>query len=183
MNSPSRVKAARRRHCWTGILHNRHLPLPNSNHHIVLFDGECGLCSAAVQYLLRADRRGLLRFAELQGETGRATLARHGFSAGGSAGGSVGDSGEGRAAAPDSLGLILDFGTARERLLFESVAVLHIARRLGGWRGALGALGSLVPRVPADRLYRAIALRRHRLSRAAAACRLPDVDTDQRFLP
>lgn len=141
---------------------------------IVLYDGECGLCSASVQYLLEHDRRGVLRFAALQGETGRTALARHGYAPAGQ------DAAGTAKTAPDSLCLILDHASPRERLLFESRAVLYIARCLGGWRGVLAALGSLVPRSFADRLYCAIARRRHRL--APPVCRLPTADTDARFL-
>lgn len=144
---------------------------------IVLYDGECGLCSASVQYLLDHDRRGVLRFAALQGETGRSALAQHGCYLPGR------EAVASQKQAPDSLCVIVGAGLPTERLITESRAVLFIARCLGGWRGVFGALGSLIPRAIADGLYRAIARRRHRISRHAPACRLPNADSDSRFLP
>ena len=37
--------------------------------HLVLYDGECGVCSRVVRWLIDADRHGVLRFAPLQGAT------------------------------------------------------------------------------------------------------------------
>ena len=48
---------------------------------IVVFDGVCRLCSAWVQFLLRHDRSGRIRFAPMQGSTGRALLQQHGLDA------------------------------------------------------------------------------------------------------
>ena len=41
---------------------------------ILFFDGVCGLCSRAVDFVLARDRRGLFQFAPLQGETARQLL-------------------------------------------------------------------------------------------------------------
>jgi predicted DCC family thiol-disulfide oxidoreductase YuxK len=46
---------------------------------VLLYDGTCGLCNRAVRELLRIDRRGVLRFATLQGAPGQAWLRAHGF--------------------------------------------------------------------------------------------------------
>jgi predicted DCC family thiol-disulfide oxidoreductase YuxK len=46
------------------------LPLPSSlPAHLVLYDGVCGFCDGAVQWLLAHDPEGRLGFAPLQGET------------------------------------------------------------------------------------------------------------------
>jgi predicted DCC family thiol-disulfide oxidoreductase YuxK len=36
---------------------------------ILFYDGECGLCSRAVRFMMRRDKAGLLFYAPLQGET------------------------------------------------------------------------------------------------------------------
>jgi predicted DCC family thiol-disulfide oxidoreductase YuxK len=46
---------------------------------VLFFDGECGLCNRIVRILLRLDRRGVLRFAPLQGPTAQAYLETHGL--------------------------------------------------------------------------------------------------------
>ena len=44
---------------------------------ILLFDGHCGLCDAAVQWILNRDVSGVFRMAPLHGETAAEILARH----------------------------------------------------------------------------------------------------------
>src|SRR4051812_44796345 len=39
---------------------------------ILFFDGVCNLCSGAVQFVIRHDRRGKIRLASLQSEAGKA---------------------------------------------------------------------------------------------------------------
>lgn len=48
---------------------------------VLLFDGECGLCHRLVRRLLRLDRRGVLRFAPLQGPAAQTFLRQHGLPA------------------------------------------------------------------------------------------------------
>ena len=54
-------------------------PTAPSEAPLLLFDGECGLCSAAVQFILKRDRRRRLRFAALQTELGREIMAAQGL--------------------------------------------------------------------------------------------------------
>src|SRR5258706_260972 len=42
---------------------------------LVLYDGECGLCDRTVQWLLRHDRKNVLTYAPLQGDTAREFVA------------------------------------------------------------------------------------------------------------
>ena len=44
---------------------------------IVLYDGVCGLCSAAVRFLVKRDHGRALRYAPLQGETAARLRAMH----------------------------------------------------------------------------------------------------------
>ena len=46
---------------------------------VLFFDGECGLCNRIVRLLLRLDRRGVLRYAPLQGKTAQSYLRAHGL--------------------------------------------------------------------------------------------------------
>ncbi|TVP80636.1 MAG: DUF393 domain-containing protein [Puniceicoccaceae bacterium] len=41
---------------------------------ILFYDGDCGLCSRSVRFLIKRDRADALRFAPLQGETAKAYL-------------------------------------------------------------------------------------------------------------
>ena len=46
---------------------------------IVLYDGVCGLCNRAVQFLLKRDRHDRLQFASLQSDLAARVLPRHGM--------------------------------------------------------------------------------------------------------
>ena len=131
---------------------------------LLLYDGDCGVCAASVQLVLRHDRRRTLRFASLQGATGTALRARHPALA-------AVDSVLWVEPAPDGRG---------ERVLVRSAAALRVARYLGGWWRVLGALGWLVPRPVRDAAYDLIA--RHRMRLRAPACLLPDAGERARFV-
>lgn len=131
---------------------------------LLLFDGTCGFCAASVQLVLRHDRRGTVRFAPLEGPTGRRILGRHPD-----------------LAAVDSVVWVDDPDGAGERVLTRSTAALRVARYLGGaWH--LARVGWVVPRVLRDALYDLIARHRHRLSAAADACAPPPPEERHRFL-
>jgi predicted DCC family thiol-disulfide oxidoreductase YuxK len=46
-----------------------------SRHTIIFFDGHCNLCNKSVQFLLRHDRREVLLFSPLQGNTSKKILS------------------------------------------------------------------------------------------------------------
>lgn len=137
---------------------------------LLLYDGECGLCDRAVQFLLARDPGGALRFAPLQGETAGGYLERHGLRP---------RPGEGF----DSMVLALDPGGPRERVLVRAEAALALGRYLGGGLGALAWLGRIVPRRGRDAAYRVVARNRKRLAGPPDRCRLPDAGERARFLP
>jgi len=133
--------------------------------HLVLYDGECGVCSRFVRWLLAADRQGLLRFAPLQGPTAAALRARW----------------PGLPRDLDSI-IYADRSSGTERVTWRSEALVRLGRLLGGpWR--LVALLSWLPRSLADSAYAAFARRRHALGAADASCALPSAAERARFLP
>jgi predicted DCC family thiol-disulfide oxidoreductase YuxK len=136
--------------------------VPGGWRYLVLYDGECGLCDRSVQWLLRRDRRAVLRFAPLQGETAR---------------GFVGEKAE-----FDTMVFVERRPGEAPRVLERARAVLTILRRIGGvW--LLVAWLRFLPRVLIDVPYRFVARRRIRWFGRVDACRLPDPATRQRFLP
>src|SRR5205807_1139271 len=46
---------------------------------VIIFDGVCNLCNATVDFLIRRDRRGRLRFASNQSDAGRRLLGERGI--------------------------------------------------------------------------------------------------------
>ena len=134
----------------------------------MLYDGVCGLCDFAVQWLLRHDRRAVLTFAPLQGETARPYLA--------AARGSDFDGGLG------TLVLVLRDEHGAEQVLVRSRAIFRILRRMGGpW--SLLALFGVLPVVLTDAAYRFVSRRRRKWFGQLESCRLPDAATRGRFLP
>jgi predicted DCC family thiol-disulfide oxidoreductase YuxK len=126
---------------------------------ILLYDGVCGFCDGFVQFVLRHDRTGAMRFATLQGPIGQAALRELP-----------------QLADVDSV-ILLHRGGAWAR----STAALEVARYLGGiWRVAL--LGYAVPRVIRDGVYDWFARHRYRWFGRFDACPIPTPATRQRFL-
>ena len=132
---------------------------------MLVYDATCGFCAASVRFVLRRDRQRTLRFAPLQGEFGRAVLARHPELVG-----------------IDSMLWLSPAVGGGEVVSIRSDAALAAAAHLGGmWRLAAAA-ARLVPRAPRDRAYRLIARHRHRLPGAGEACYVPSAEDRGRFL-
>ncbi len=130
---------------------------------IFFFDGVCNLCNATVDFLLRHDRRGRLRFAPLQGPTAQRLLE-----------GRVVASGE--TGIPDGV-VLWEAG----RVSMRSSAALRSLVHMGGvWR--LGGLFMAVPRPLRDAVYDLVAHRRYRWFGRRDSCRLPTPAEAERFL-
>jgi predicted DCC family thiol-disulfide oxidoreductase YuxK len=129
-------------------------------HPIIFFDGECGLCHRFVNFVCKADKKAVFRFAPLQGETAKAILPP-----------GPTDPGQWSIVYLDEHGLYR-----------RSDAALEVCRRLGGW-WKLWYLFVLVPRPLRDALYRLIAHNRYRWFGKREVCRLPTPGERERFLP
>jgi predicted DCC family thiol-disulfide oxidoreductase YuxK len=140
--------------------------LRESRQGLVLFDGLCVLCDRSMRWLLDADRRGVLSFAPLQGETAKGILARHP-----EAGGSL-----------STVVYVRDPGGPTERVFLRSDAAIAILDDLGG-RYRVLAWSRLVPRALRNALYDWVAARRYRWFGRLDSCRLPDEGMEDRFLP
>lgn len=124
---------------------------------VLLYDGDCGMCSAIVQFVLKREASPAFRFVALQSGEGRRLSGRYGV--------------------PD------DMSTAAvindDSALLRSDAVLFAFRTLRQpWR-TIGTL-TWVPRPVRDAVYRVIA-RYRRLLGPPRSCVLPDAATRSRF--
>ena len=128
---------------------------------LLLYDGVCALCNGAVTFVLRRDRRGLIRFAPLQGSTA-AALIEH----------------RPALAAVDSMVWIEPQGGAAIR----SDAAIAIGRYLGGFWGSLASLARIIPRPLRDAVYDLVARLRYRLFGRYDACPIPPAEHRSRFL-
>jgi predicted DCC family thiol-disulfide oxidoreductase YuxK len=127
---------------------------------VVYYDGLCGLCDRAVQFLLARDRAARLRFAPLQGATALASLPKA------------------LRTPPLETVVVVHHG---ERLT-RSTAALVALRELGGTWGVAARMLGAVPQVIRDAAYEAISRRRARWFGRREACRLPSPGERERFL-
>lgn len=127
--------------------------------HIVLFDGECGVCNFWVQWILERDKKDKFMFASLQSDFGQNFLSERGLER-------------------------KQFNTLylwkpKQYYLVKSKAVLKIADLLGGiYKIAL--FFSVFPKFIGDGIYNMISKNRMKLS--AQKCFLPDQDQKKKFI-
>jgi predicted DCC family thiol-disulfide oxidoreductase YuxK len=132
---------------------------------IVLYDGVCGLCNRAVQFLLKRDQHDRFRFAPLQSDFAAKLLQRHGIDP----------------SKLDTVYAVVNHGEANEELLAKGDAFLLFAKVLGGvWN--LARLGRLIPRPIRNWLYDFVAANRYRVFGKAESCMLPDPASRHKFL-
>ena len=128
---------------------------------LLLYDGVCALCNAAVTFVLKRDGSRTVRFAPLQGDTASRLLADHPELAG-----------------IDSM-IWLD---ADGRAFTRSAAALAIARHVGGGWATLAALARIIPTRLRDALYDFVARTRYRIFGRYDVCTVPPAEHRARFL-
>jgi predicted DCC family thiol-disulfide oxidoreductase YuxK len=128
--------------------------------HLLLYDGECGLCDRLVQFVLPRDSRGVFRFASLQGPTGRKFL--HG-------------------APLTTVYVVADYRTARARVLAKADAALFVVRALG-WPWKATAVFGVLPTALLDRGYDFVATHRYRVFGKVDQCLMPRPEFRDRFI-
>jgi predicted DCC family thiol-disulfide oxidoreductase YuxK len=137
----------------------------STSHPIVLYDGVCGLCNRAVQFLLKRDRHDRLRFASLQSDFAATLLKLHGV-----------DHQD-----LDTVYVVLNQGKADESLLAKSDAFLLFVKEIGGvW--TIARLGRIIPRPIRNWLYDFVARHRYQVFGKYEACMLPDPRHKNKFI-
>ena len=133
---------------------------------IILYDGVCGLCNRLVQFLLKHDKQGLLRFASLQSDFAERVLTRHGID-------------------PkdlDTVQVVVDYERPEERVLGRSDAILRAGVELGMPWNVLATISRVIPRALRDVVYRFVARNRYHVFGKYETCMLPDPKQKHRFL-
>lgn len=139
--------------------------MATSAHHLLLFDGVCGLCDRLVQFVLRHDRVDRFRFAALQSPLAGNLLRGY----------------DRDATDLDTVYVIADYGEPAAKLLSKGRAVLFVLAQLGGlWR--LASVLRVLPRPLLDFGYDQIARRRYRWFGRYDACPVPTPATRAKFL-
>jgi predicted DCC family thiol-disulfide oxidoreductase YuxK len=138
------------------------MPLPSggdTREPVVFYDGSCGLCHGFVQFMVRHDDRGTIRFAPLQGDTAAREI-------------------------PAYLGSDLASVIYRDEngaVYSHSTAALRAIAQLGGpWR--LATLLLAIPHGLRDIVYRYVARHRYGWFGTVDSCALPSPAVRQRFL-
>jgi predicted DCC family thiol-disulfide oxidoreductase YuxK len=137
---------------------------------LVLFDGRCGFCNAAVRWLARRDGHDRLRFAPSDLPRVAALLDRNGLGA------------VSFALRPSTLIVVRDAGGEGELLLLRSDAVLALLDEMPGYWPAVAAVLRPIPRPLRDFGYRSAARVRYLLGGRLEACPLPTAREKAKFL-
>jgi 2-polyprenyl-6-methoxyphenol hydroxylase-like FAD-dependent oxidoreductase/predicted DCC family thiol-disulfide oxidoreductase YuxK len=142
-------------------LDQRLVTLPQADgHSLIVFDGDCVLCSRQAQFVLRHDHEKRFRLTTAQGQLGQDIYRQLGLST-----------------SSFETMLLVENG----RALMHSDAVIAIAAGLGWpWRAAL--LAKIIPRPLRDGLYRFVARNRYRWFGRRDTCWRPTADIADRML-
>jgi predicted DCC family thiol-disulfide oxidoreductase YuxK len=127
---------------------------------VIIFDGECVLCSRFAQFIMRADRHRRFRLLAAQQPIGSALYTHLGLD-------------------PETYEtfVLLDEG----RAWLRSDAALRILAELG-FPWSLSGISRLMPRFARDRLYDLVARNRLRWFGCRASCYAPDPSEADRFI-
>lgn len=128
---------------------------------IILYDGICGFCHWSVQFIIKHNKKGTIKFAALQSETGQELLRKFHL--------------------PknhlDSLVMIRN-----NKAYTKSAAVLQVCLELGGyWKLFYGLI--MIPKPIRDGVYSFIAKYRYHMFGKMNYCQLPPPHVKKRFLP
>ncbi len=133
---------------------------PTAKKNLVFFDGFCHLCNASVDWLILRDKKRVLQYSSLQGETAKAILS---------------------AADRTSLSTLL-VSTCDGQILRESQAVFFLLRQVSsGWKFLLAF--SFFPVFLTDFAYRIVARNRYRWFGKSDHCRIPTTEEKSHLLP
>jgi len=136
------------------------LDLPK-NKKIILFDGVCNLCDAAVQFVIQHDKKDQFRFVALQSELGQQILKHIGIN-------------------PSNIDSVILYqpGIA---YYYKSAAAIEIARSLGGFLH-FGTIFKLIPTGIRNQLYDYVAKNRYKWYGKKETCLVPSAENKTKFL-
>ena len=126
----------------------------------VFFDGVCNLCNRGVNFLIKHDKKGVLKFASLQREYAQNVVPK---------------------ALLDRENLDTIIVYTDGKFYDRSNAVLKLCKVLGGGFYVF-LIGYLIPRFIRDGLYRFIANNRYHWFGKQLQCRVPSPELKERFL-
>lgn len=132
-----------------------------SNTPVLLFDGVCNLCNSAVQFCIKNDATGKIKFTPLQSDYGQHYLKKFDLDT-------------------------EDFDTvvlvSNEQHYTKSDVPLQLAKHFDGWYWRLFLIFYIIPKFIRDAVYDFIAKNRYRWFGKKESCMMPTPDLKQRFL-
>jgi predicted DCC family thiol-disulfide oxidoreductase YuxK len=127
---------------------------------ILLFDGHCSLCNAAVDFVLKRDPKKKLLLASIQGPAGQGVLKKYQLP-------------------PNYLDTLVV--VEQGKVYLGSTAALRVARLLGGgWPLFYGLI--IIPKGIRDHIYQWISSHRYQWFGRRNTCRMPTADESAHFL-
>jgi len=128
--------------------------------YVILFDGVCNLCNAAVNWIIDHDSRNVIKFASLQSEYGRQMVQQHNL----------------HGEYMDTIYLIED-----DKVYNRSDAVLRTLKHLKGIY-SLGYGFIIVPRFIRNFFYNLVARNRYKWFGKRDVCRIPTPELKAKFI-
>jgi predicted DCC family thiol-disulfide oxidoreductase YuxK len=129
-------------------------------HPVILFDGVCNLCSGAVQFIIKRDKKNLFKFASLQSAFGQDVLNKYNLPT------------------HELSSFIL---LENDGIYTRSTGALKVAKQLsGGWPLLYAFI--IVPRFIRDGVYNYVAKNRYRWFGKKQECWLPTPTLKNKFL-
>ncbi len=127
---------------------------------IILFDGICNFCNSAVNFVIKKDKKGIVKFTPLQSNAGQQLLQQYNLPT-----------------EEMSSFVFIDEGKAYTR----STAAIKVCKYLSGlW--PLCKVFIIVPKFIRDGLYNWIAKNRYKWFGERDACMIPTPEVRERFL-
>jgi predicted DCC family thiol-disulfide oxidoreductase YuxK len=128
---------------------------------IVLFDGVCGMCNGIVDLLMRIDKRGVFRYAPLQGTTAAELRAAH----------------------PEIPADLASMVLVDDDVVYLRMKGVSRGTRYLPFPWKLGYVVFFLPGWLTNPIYDLIASLRYRLFGKKEVCRIPSPHERERFLP
>ena len=127
---------------------------------IILFDGVCNLCNAAVQFVIRHDKKKQFTFASLQSETGQSILSSNDL----------------------PINVFNSFVLVEnDKVYTRSTAALRVTKKLNGlWPGLYAFM--VVPKFIRDWVYDRVSNNRYKWFGKKDECMIPTPELKARFL-
>jgi predicted DCC family thiol-disulfide oxidoreductase YuxK len=127
---------------------------------IILFDGVCNVCSGAVQFVIKRDKKNNFRFASLQSVEGQKLLTHY------------------KLPANDFNSFVL---IENDSVYLKSDGALRVAKKLAGlWPLLYGFI--IVPKFLRDSIYDLIARNRYKWFGKKDSCMIPTPEIREKFL-